>query len=137
MSVNFMTVLIICFGFSQVWAESETEKIALSTAQAWLSTIDNRNYLGSWKETSTDVRGAVTEQSWVASLEAVCKPLGKLVSRKIVKAQESNSLPGAPNGRYVVMLFKTAFEQKKSVVETATFMLDNDKKWRTAGYFIK
>jgi hypothetical protein len=28
-------------------------------------------------------------------------------------------------------------EQKKSAIETVTFMLDQDKKWRVAGYFIK
>jgi hypothetical protein len=35
------------------------------------------------------------------------------------------------------MSFKTAFEQKKSAIETVTFMLDSDGKWKAAGYFIK
>jgi hypothetical protein len=65
------------------------------------------------------------------------KPLGKLISRKITKTKESSTLPGAPDGRYVVMSFKTAFEQKKSAIETVTFMLDSDGKWKAAGYFIK
>ncbi|MCJ7830665.1 MAG: DUF4019 domain-containing protein, partial [Desulfobacterales bacterium] len=86
---------------------------------------------------STFFQEAVTEQNWASSLKAVRKPLGKLVSRNIVKAQEETSLPGAPDGRYVVLSFKTAFQQKKSAIETVTFMLDKDKKWRAAGYFIK
>ncbi len=136
-SVFLMTMLLICFGFTQLWAGSDTEKAVVSAAQTWLSAIDSGNYVGSWNGASTYFRGAVTEQNWVTSLEAVRKSLGKLVSRKIVKTQETNSLPGAPDGRYVVMSFKTAFEQKKSAIETVTFMLDNDKKWRAAGYFIK
>lgn len=136
-SLILMTMLLICFGFTQLWAGSDVERTAASAAQTWLSAIDSGNYVGSWNGASTYFRGAVTEQNWVTSLEAVRKPLGKLVSRKIVKTQESNSLPGAPDGRYVVMSFKSAFEQKKSAIETVTFLLDNDKKWRAAGYFIK
>ena len=136
-SVVLMTILLICFGFSQLWAESNTEKPAASAAQAWLSLIDKENYSDSWNEASTYFRGAVTEQNWVASMVAFRKPLGKLISRKITKTKESSTLPGAPDGRYVVMSFKTAFEQKKSAIETVTFMLDSDGKWKAAGYFIK
>ncbi|HAR96165.1 MAG TPA: hypothetical protein DCR97_09415 [Deltaproteobacteria bacterium] len=48
-------------------------------------------------------RGAVSEQTWVTSLEGARKPLGKLVRRKMVRMKESKSLPGAPDGRYVVI----------------------------------
>jgi Protein of unknown function (DUF4019) len=132
-----MTLLLICLGSTSVQAESDRDKTQLSAAQAWLSLIDSGNYSESWKEASIYFRGSVSEQSWVASLEAVRRPLGKLVSRDIAKTQESTSLPGAPDGRYVIMVFKTVFEQKKSAAETATFMLDKDRKWRAAGYFIK
>jgi hypothetical protein len=65
------------------------------------------------------------------------KPLGKVVSRKIAKTQEATSLPGAPDGKYVVLQFSTSFHNKKSAVETLTFMLDKDRTWRAAGYFIR
>jgi len=135
--VILMSMLLICFGFSLSWADSETERAARSAADAWLSPIDSGNYSGSWKEASTYFKGAVSEQSWSASLEAVRKPLGKLFSRNMLKAQESSSLPGAPDGRYVIMSFTTSFEHKKSAIETVTFMLDKDGKWRAAGYFIQ
>ncbi len=51
--------------------------------------------------------------------------------------QYATSLPGAPDGQYVVIQYKTAFENKKAGVETITPMLDKDKKWRVSGYFIK
>jgi hypothetical protein len=137
MFVILMTMLLVCFGFSQSWAGAETEKTAVSAAETWLSIIDGGNYSGSWNKASAYFRGAITERSWAVSLEGVRKPLGKLISRKIVNAQETNTLPGAPDGKYVVMSFKTAFAQKKSAVETVTFMLDTDGKWRAAGYFIK
>jgi hypothetical protein len=135
-SAILMTVLLVCFVFTSVWGESDIET-QFTAAQSWLSFIDSGNYSESWKTSSTYFRGVVSEESWVGSLDAVRKPLGKLVNREIVETQESNSLPGAPDRRYVVMSFKTVFEKKKSAIETVTFILDNDGKWRSVGYLIK
>lgn len=134
-----MAMVLFCWGSSSVCAESESkvEKKQVSAAKAWLHLIDGGNYSESWREASAYFRGAVAEQSWVASLEGVRKPLGKLVSREIVKMEEVNHLPGAPDGSYAVMNFKTNFGQKKSSTETVTFMLEKDGKWKAAGYFIK
>ena len=92
-SVILLTMLFVCFGFSQLWAGAETEKNAVSAAWTWLSMIDDGNYSGSWNEASAYFRGAVTEQNWAASLDGVRKPLSKPISQKIVKAQESHALP--------------------------------------------
>ncbi|MEW6584469.1 MAG: DUF4019 domain-containing protein, partial [Nitrospirota bacterium] len=48
----------------------------------------------------------------------------------------ATSLPGAPDGEYVVIEFETSFENKKSAVETVTPMMDSGK-WRVSGYYIK
>ena len=70
-------------------------------------------------------------------MESFRKPLGNLVSRKLKSAQPATSLPGAPDGQYVVMQFETSFADKKSAVETVTFALEKDGRWRSTGYFIK
>lgn len=49
----------------------------------------------------------------------------------------STTLPGAPDGEYVVILYDTSFENKKSAVETVTQMIDKDGNWHVAGYYIK
>ena len=134
--IILISMLLICCGFNLSWADTESDK-AISAAKVWLSLLDNGNYSGSWKDASTYFKEAVSEQSWVNSFRAVRKPLGKLVSRNMLKSQKTNNLPGAPDGKYVVMSFETVFEHKKSAVETVTFMLDKDAKWRAAGYFIK
>ncbi len=137
LSIVVLIVLMIGSGLSQSQADPGAEKAAVTAAQAWLALVDSGKYRASWKEASSYFRGAVTEQKWVASLEGVRKPLGRLVSRTVTKAEESGSLPGAPDGRYVVMVFATTFENKKSAVETVTFMLEKDGKWRAAGYYIR
>lgn len=47
------------------------------------------------------------------------------------------SLPGAPDGEYVVIQFETSFEKKKSSLETVTPMKEKDGAWRVSGYYIK
>jgi Protein of unknown function (DUF4019) len=64
-------------------------------------------------------------------------PLGKVLSRTLKSATYTTSLPGAPDGEYVVIQYDTSFEHKKSAVETITPMLDKDDHWRVSGYFIK
>jgi hypothetical protein len=59
------------------------------------------------------------------------------VSRQLKSKQYTTSLPDAPDGQYVVIQFETSFEQKKSVVETITPMVNASGQWRVAGYYIK
>jgi hypothetical protein len=64
-------------------------------------------------------------------------PLGKVLSRKLITKTYKKSLPGAPDGEYLVIQFETSFENKKSAVETTITMMDKNGIWRISGYFIK
>jgi len=82
-------------------------------------------------------RHTVQSDLWVASLKALREPLGKLISRKVKSAVYKTTLPGAPDGQYVVIEFTSSFKHKKTAVETVTPMLGKDGVWRVSGYFIK
>jgi len=112
------------------------EKAGLAAAEKWLSLVDAGQYADSWKQAATPFRHAVTQEKWEEALLSVRKPLGKLVSRHLKTSMYKTSLPGAPDGEYVVMQFNTSFSHKKSAVETVTTVLDQDGKWHVAGYFI-
>ena len=116
---------------------SEKEHAAVISAEKWLGMVDAENYSESWKEAAELFRNAVKEEQWHQSLQAVRKPLGKLLIRKIKTKTYKTFLPGAPDGDYVVIQFETSFEHKKSAVETVTPMMDKDGKWRVSGYYIK
>jgi hypothetical protein len=113
-----------------------SQKAAKAAAQTWLATVDDGQYAQSWDQASELFRKAITQDKWVSALESVRKPLGKLVSRTVSSAQITTHLPGAPDGQYAVMQFNASFANKKSAVETVTFMLEKDGQWRAAGYFI-
>jgi hypothetical protein len=101
-----------------------------------LREIDSGSYAQSWTDAAAYFQSAITSEKWVGALQQARQPLASLVSRKLKSAQELESLPGAPDGRYIIMQFETSFTNKKSAVETVTFMLEKDGQWRAAGYFI-
>ena len=59
------------------------------------------------------------------------------MARKAVKADYSRTLPGAPDGEYVVQQYSSAFENKKEAMETVVLLREKDGSWKTVGYFIK
>ena len=79
----------------------------------------------------------MTKEQWQQSIAPVREPLGQVVSREFESAEYATSLPGAPDGEYVVVQFATVFESKMSSVETVTPMVDQDGKWRVSGYYIR
>jgi hypothetical protein len=120
-----------------LFAEEAAEKPIVAAAQIWLHEIDSGNYAKSWQQASTYFQGAVTERNWMDALNGARRPLGKLLARTLVKTQSATSLPGAPDGNYLVMQFDTSFENKKAAVELVTFVREKDGSWRAAGYYIK
>jgi hypothetical protein len=120
------------------WGQhQEAEKKAVEAASAWLALVDAGKYAESWDAAAAYLKSAVTKDDWIKIMGGGRKPLGKLVSRTVSAKQYSTNLPGAPDGQYVVIQFKTAFEHKAQAIETVTPMLDKDGSWRVAGYYMR
>jgi hypothetical protein len=64
-------------------------------------------------------------------------PLSGEGFRKAFSKRYIESLPGAPDGKYVIIQYESSFDNKKAAIETVTPMLDEDGRWRVSGYFIK
>jgi hypothetical protein len=135
--VCLVIVGLILFGGIALASDSGKDTAAVSAAAKWLATVDAGKYAASWQETAEFFRNAVKPEQWEQSMQAVRKPLGKLISRKVQTKIYKTSLPGAPDGEYVVIQFETSFENKKTAIETVTPMMDKDGKWRISGYYIK
>ena len=117
-------------------AEEAPERAATKAASDWLALVDAGRYGASWNEAASLFKQQVTAEQWKTALTNVRQPLGALQSRKLVSARYTKSVPGAPDGEYVVIAFETVFENKKAAVETITPMKEKDGSWRVSGYFI-
>ena len=138
-TVQGLCVLVLSFWLSCLCANAvdNPEKSAQMAAETWLSQVDAGHYTDSWRAASPSFQDAVTESAWAESLHGVRKPLGKVVSRTLKSAQHTTSVPGAPDGSYVIMQFDTSFEHKQAAVETVTFRQEKDGTWKAAGYYIQ
>lgn len=129
--------ILLSVSCSLMFAAAKPEEEAQKAAEQWLSLIDAGRFAESWQAAAAYFKTAVSQEQWGNSLEAFRKPLGALVSRKLKSANYAKSLPGAPDGEYVVLQFDTSFANKKTAVETVTPMLEKDGQWKVSGYFIK
>ncbi len=137
--VFFLAVAVIFCFFSTkaAFGLEEIENAAEKVARQWLEIVDNGQFEKSWEEAASLFRKAVSRKNWKQSLEAHRIPLGKLMSRKLKSKTFKETLPGAPDGKYVVIQFDTVFENKACAVETVTPMLDKDGVWRVSGYYLR
>lgn len=127
--------LIVCS--QPLLADEAAEKAAQAASEQWLALVDQGQYAESWGTAASYFKNAVSEKQWMQSMKGARQPLGKMISRRLKSAIFTTSLPGAPDGQYVVIQYATSFENKASAVETVTPMRGPDKQWRVSGYFIK
>lgn len=112
------------------------EQAASAVAGEWLALVDSGAYRASWEQASSLFRAAVDAAQWEETVTAARVPFGAFVSRELMSASYTTSLPGAPEGEYVVIQYRAVYENRPSAVETVTPMRE-DGAWRVSGYFIK
>ena len=122
---------------SYSYADEASKKAAIAVSKEWLALLDNAQFEKSWEEAAPIFKAAIKKGDWGRQINAVYTPFGKLLSRELLSATYTETLPGAPDGKYVVIQFKSSFENKKTATETITPMLDKDGTWRVSGYYIK
>lgn len=129
-------VLVLSLCGANALAGQSPEQSAQQAAESWLALTDTGKFAESWNQAGKIFRTAITKDQWVKTINAVRSPLGKILSRRLRRAEYTTTLPGDPDGQYVVIQYDTVFEKKQAAVETITPMLENDGKWRVSGYYI-
>jgi hypothetical protein len=135
-SITGLVVLLVAL-CQEPLADEAKEEAATQASDAWLSLVDDGQYAESWRLAADYLRNAVGKEQWEYQMTAFREPLGRVLSRKLISRTYTRSLPGAPDGDYVVIQYASSFEKKASATETVTPMLDQDAQWRVSGYYIK
>ncbi len=118
-------------------ADDDLKATAVKTMTPWLEQIDAADYAASYEAASATFQAALTKDQWIAALENVRTPLGKLVSRQIATASELSVLPDGTPGDFLLAQFQTAFNALPEATETVTFEKAPDGEWRASGYYIR
>jgi len=115
----------------------QAEQSALKSAESWLVYIDDGKYGESWDAAASLFKNALPREKWEELMNNTRSAAGKFLERKVLSKTFKTTLPGAPDGQYVVIQFQTKFEQKEYAIETVTPTMDADSTWRVSGYYIK
>ncbi len=117
-------------------AQSLPEAAAEQADLDWLQFIDRADYNDAFQHAAEAMQSG-TEAGFARAISQTRAPMGPLASRKLRNAKETTTLPGAPDGHYVVTQYSSSFAHKHSAVETVIAVQEQDGNWRVTGYFIK
>ena len=112
------------------------EIAAQAAGEKWLGLLDRGEFGKAWDECAQLFRQRVTREQWVDTLPSTRAPFGVVKSRKVEVAAYKTALPGAPDGQYVTVRYRTSFENKEAAEELITLAFE-DGVWRPTGYFIR
>ncbi|MGZ8993263.1 MAG: DUF4019 domain-containing protein [Burkholderiaceae bacterium] len=112
------------------------ELAAQAAGEKWLGLLDRGEYGTAWDQCAQLFRQRVTREQWIDSLPSTRAPFGAVKSRKVELAAYKTSLPGAPDGQYVTVRYRTSFDNKENAEELVTLAFE-DSVWRPTGYFIR
>lgn len=137
----FRAIAAAAFLLGQGFSTSADDAAAIAPAQAaakgWLALTDSGKYGESWDGAASYFKAVVSKPDWEKTLTGVRSPQGAIKARKVKSATFTRSLPGAPDGEYVVIQFESQFENMAAAIETVTPMHEKDGTWRVSGYFIR
>ena len=132
-----VSVFVVLISIAGAQAQEPDTKAAKVAADTWLTLVDTGNYAQSWETAATFFKNAVPSERWQAAANTARSPFGGFKSRTLKSATTATTLPGAPDGEYVVFDFDATYEKKSAAAERVTVVREKDGSWRVVGYFIK
>lgn len=134
----FAFLVMILFPLLNDRPEGYKAEAATAAAKVFLALVDAGKFDESWQSSALPMKTKITQADWNKHLADSRQRTGAIVSRQdpdlsyATMAQDSTA-----KGEYIVVVFASDFEVVKGVSETITVMLEEDKVWRVAGYFIQ
>jgi hypothetical protein len=110
---------------------------ASAAAEAWLGELDAGEVEASWETSSSLFRQVVDLPHWRESFDKVRSIFGRTLRRELSDVRYATTVPGAPDGEYVIAEYAAELERKKEAVETVVAMREADGSWHVGGYFVR
>ena len=129
-------LLTACASHSVSRAEKRAnENDARDAALHWLKLLDDGDYEEAFEWEAQDFRMSRTQSQFVRLMQARRAPFGRALSRSIIGSRPIEKFVGAPEGNYVSVIFKTAFEHKNPTAERV-IVIKQATGWRVIDYKI-
>ncbi len=129
--VAIALAVLVLVGGSACATREEDEAVA--AAREWLELLDAGQFVEAWERSSSTMRERISQETFVKAVRGARVAIGRVVARRLKSAQAARTLPGAPRGKYVVVLFESVFENTPHEIETVS-QTHEDGVWRAIGY---
>jgi hypothetical protein len=143
MSLLFFGTMVVVSGLVTSSAATSFPAVkpdpqAVASATTFLSVVDAGNYSDAYDMLPQRIRGGgdTMKKHWVGFFRARRSPLGRALSRRLLKAQFSHTLSGAPDGNYEFLTYNTVFARKAQGTEIVTLTKESGS-WEVSGYHFK
>lgn len=110
---------------------------ARTAAEQWLALADAGQRGASWAAAAEPFQAAVTKADWERQLQSARAQVGALKHRTLKSATYEKTLPGAPAGEYVVVVYSSEFANHAGATETVIPARAKDGSWKVSGYLIR
>jgi len=135
--IRAVAAVALLAGAGVLHAQDGRTSTVQAAARDWLAITDRGDGGATWDAAGKQFRNAITRERWTDALAGVRKPLGAVATRTLQSTTFRKSVPGAPKGEYVTVLFRTSFANKADAGETVTLEHEPDGQWRVVGYVIQ
>ena len=107
---------------------------------SWLALVDSGDYARSWEAAAASFQSTISKEEWVARLEKVRRPLGKVISRQLRSLKFPRlfrTFKDAAVGTRLEERFNTSFDGLVVATETVTYAQQPNGEWQAIGYLIR
>ena len=112
------------------------ELAAERQALGFVGYLDQGRFADSYAYTSMLIRSQLDREAFSTQIQKTRAGTGALQSRELMDANYATTVPGAPEGQYVILHYHASFANRQDAVETVTLAFAKGY-WRVAGYYIK
>jgi Protein of unknown function (DUF4019) len=112
------------------------ELAAQRQALGFLSYLDQGRFADSYAYTGMLIRAQLDRDAFTTQIQKTRVGTGVWQSRELIDSAYTTTLPGAPEGQYVVLHYHASFANRQDAVETMTLAFAKGY-WRVSGYYIK
>jgi hypothetical protein len=102
----------------------------------FLGYLDQGRFADSYAYTGMLIRAQLDRDAFSTQIQKTRVGTGALQSRELIDSAYSTTVPGAPEGQYVILHYHAAFANRPDAVETVTLAFAKGY-WRVVGYYIK
>ncbi len=99
--------------------------------EAWLALVDAGNYARSWDTAAPNLRIRVQRADWIARLQKIRQPLGKVLTRRLQDTRLTKM------GVVFEATHATTFDGQPAATETVAFTRQADGQWQPSGYSVE